>query len=157
VAQRLRPQATLLNEVLTDLRDRGGVESLLLYAYNGAAFTARYDAISHIGPTRLILPDCSGFATSPLPGCSANFGSTASLTSRSRQRTRGRSRPVAPAQTGSPAPTPSQRGRTPLDQLLDPLRGLLPQAGQAIPNLPGRTDEGARGALDDLLGYLMKR
>jgi virulence factor Mce-like protein len=152
LARGLNPVGTDLNRLLVDAQARGVVENLLLFAYHGAALTARFDAVSHLGPTRPILPDCSGFANITVPACNANWGpGTAAARQRSRKRSQRRS---GPASNGTTLQAPAPSARKPRD-LLAPLRDLLPslQNGR-LPALP-QGDKPAE-ALEDLLDFLLR-
>jgi phospholipid/cholesterol/gamma-HCH transport system substrate-binding protein len=75
-ARRGRPAMESLETLLLDVRDTGGVEGLLDFFYNFAAFTAPYDAESHT-PGLLIgvAGDCQAVNTigAAKPGCQHNY------------------------------------------------------------------------------------
>ncbi len=76
------PTGKLVNQLFVNLRERGVVEGLLAFVYQTTATTARYDQISHILPAHLVFVNCGFYATTPQPGCSANFhGGAGSSTS----------------------------------------------------------------------------
>jgi len=68
-----RPVAKLLDELLVNLRQTGGIEGLLRFLYGFQSFLAAYDSVSHF-PTEFvnIFPECifSNAGDAPLPGCS---------------------------------------------------------------------------------------
>lgn len=66
------PNARLAGQVFANLRDRGAIEFLLSFFYHGAESGARFDAVSHILPSRLSVDQCSQYASTPVAGCSAN-------------------------------------------------------------------------------------
>jgi ABC-type transporter Mla subunit MlaD len=66
--------ARILARTLVDLRDRGFVENLNLFAYFGAAAQARFDSVSHIFASHPEIGPCSPYAQTPVPGCNAFYG-----------------------------------------------------------------------------------
>src|SRR5205085_1438973 len=64
----------LLATNLVDLRERGFVENLNLFAYFGAAAQARFDSVSHLFASHPEFGPCSPYATSPVAGCNAFYG-----------------------------------------------------------------------------------
>jgi ABC-type transporter Mla subunit MlaD len=113
--------ARTVSQVFVNLRDRGFVENLLSFVYFGASATSRFDANSHILPAHLIGSGCSSFATAPVPGCSANFHTTAVPPARRPARAQ------AAPQAGHHGP-----GTTPTA----PSTAPGPAAGNAKPGLP---------------------
>ena len=81
------PTAELLDTLFVSLRDRGFVEGLLNFTYYGAAASSRYDAISHILPAHFSSSNCGTFATTPVPGCSANYGADGAASAERREPT----------------------------------------------------------------------
>lgn len=75
-AARARPTGSLVDTLVTSLRDRGVVEGLQTFVYYAALATSRYDKYSHIIPAHLIGSECSVYATKPSPACSAHFATT---------------------------------------------------------------------------------
>ena len=70
------PTTKVLAAFLDDLSRRGFTDELLHFFYYGAASTARYDNTSHVFPSHVLnLPECSGYATRPVPGCEGRTGS----------------------------------------------------------------------------------
>lgn len=126
LADDLRPAAKQATDLVVDLRRRGGIESLLIFAYYGAAATARFDSQGHILPTNTTLNQCSLFATEPVDGCNSFYrgGSTVieagssglpSLPSRSGREGR-RSRDGGVAEEAARDAGPGERAPT---ELLD--------------------------------------
>jgi hypothetical protein len=153
LAHNINPVGKSLNDLLVDARDRGAIENLMLFAYHGAALTARYDSVSHLGPTRPILPDCSGFASIATPDCSANFGP---VTTAVRHHSRARTHRKADQRTGGRAPAGGGPSTQKSGDLLAPLRDLLPSLRDGrLPGLPQGGDDSSQ-ALDDLLDFLLK-
>lgn len=151
-----KPTARTVSQLFVNLRDRGFVENLLSFVYFSAAATARFDSVSHILPAHIISNNCVNYATAPVPGCSANFHTTAVPLSR---------RPAGPKAAAPQAPGHHAAGPTAAHPQ-QPSSAAAP--GQAGPDLPhvvpelvqkiqGVTDDGhRRQAVQDVLDYLMK-
>jgi virulence factor Mce-like protein len=72
------PATKQIGALLTDLQQHGFVESLLSVVYYVAAASARYDSLGHIAVASLMNPGngaCLAYASTPVRGCSAHFGS----------------------------------------------------------------------------------
>jgi phospholipid/cholesterol/gamma-HCH transport system substrate-binding protein len=68
----------LSGELYPNLQRHGFVEEFLSVAYYVAASLARFDSTSHILPLLVVAPDnglCGNYATKPVSGCSAHYGS----------------------------------------------------------------------------------
>ena len=130
--------------------------NLLELFYYGAAMSARYDEHGHILPSRLLdLPSCGAYATTPVAGCEARPGSSATRAppgpaaqaprapppgaGQARARAAGRPPAGAPPSRRRPAPAPQRRRPLPLP----------------VP-LPGDPPEQLPDELEDLLEYLLK-
>jgi phospholipid/cholesterol/gamma-HCH transport system substrate-binding protein len=146
-----KPISKRINQQFSSLRDSGFIEGGLSLFYYLAAGSARFDSTSHILPAHLVLNDCGTFATAPVPGCSAHYGSLSTSSRRSRGRTSRRSRagsspvplsapPRAPPRAAAPPARRPGRGLLPLA----PLRDVLPE--------PGRSHD---RRMDLLLRYLL--
>ena len=74
------PAAVSLDRLTASLDKTGGLEFLMSFLYNGANAGNGFDASGHFLRTQLQAGTCTGFAGTPVPGCSANFlnGSAAS-------------------------------------------------------------------------------
>jgi phospholipid/cholesterol/gamma-HCH transport system substrate-binding protein len=68
-----KPVAQNLSAILTSLRDTGGVERVMDYAFFQVAAINGFDSISHYLRAALIVNLCSSYSVSPVTGCSANF------------------------------------------------------------------------------------
>src|SRR5215211_2617702 len=68
-----KPVAQNLSAILTSLRETGGVERLMDYAFFQVTAINGFDSISHYLRAALIVNLCSSYAVSPVTGCSANF------------------------------------------------------------------------------------
>ena len=68
----------LAGRLYPNLQQHGFVEEFLGVMYYIGASLARFDSTSHILPLLLVAPNsgqCGQYATSPVPGCSAHYGS----------------------------------------------------------------------------------
>jgi ABC-type transporter Mla subunit MlaD len=81
----LQPAATELDQLTSSLNSTGAVGQLMALLFNGTAAANGFDSLGHYARDQLLVSDCTGFATTPVPGCSANFprGGTATATAAS--------------------------------------------------------------------------
>lgn len=91
LAQRLQklgnataPTAVLLDRLTASLQRSGGIQQLMGLLFNATEAGNGFDAIGHYVRDELLVGDCTGYATSVVPGCSANFnqGSAAAAVAR---------------------------------------------------------------------------
>ncbi len=83
LAKRLRnlgtselPSATLLDRLLTSLDNTGGIEQLMNLLYQGAVAGNGFNSMGHYLRAEPLITTCTVYSTSPIPGCSAKFGSS---------------------------------------------------------------------------------
>lgn len=80
-----KPFAGNLSELLTSLRDTGGLERFLDFVFLGGGSLNGYDSLGHFLRAEIIAKNCVGYKVTPQGGCSANFvkgeGSAASTSS----------------------------------------------------------------------------
>lgn len=72
------PSTKLFAQLASNLQQHGFVENFLSVTYYIQAALARFDGISHLLSILLVGPNnglCGTFATKPVPGCSAHYGS----------------------------------------------------------------------------------
>jgi virulence factor Mce-like protein len=89
--------------IFTNLQQKGFVENFLGLVYYLTALTGRYDELGHLGVAFLIAPNnglCDVLATTPVPGCSANYGPGTTTPARAPQQT------TTPAKSTTPTQTP---------------------------------------------------
>jgi phospholipid/cholesterol/gamma-HCH transport system substrate-binding protein len=67
------PAATLLDRLTASLDKSGAIGQLMALLFYGASATNGFDSLGHYVRDELLVSSCTGYATSPLPGCSANF------------------------------------------------------------------------------------
>jgi virulence factor Mce-like protein len=148
------PTGRLLAETLVDLRDRGFVENLSLFAYHGAAAMARYDSVSHVFPAHPVVSTCALYAQKPVAGCNAFFGAdraAAAKTRGSAGRRRAAPRRRTPERS-QPTPTPTPQPRAPLPKLRDVLPDALRQPVEGLADGLDQTLRGLPAPLRDALG-----
>jgi len=73
------PVARMLDELTASLDKSGGVEELMNWIFFQSIAVNGFDGVSHYLRAGLITNLCSSYATSPVPGCSANFRETKSI------------------------------------------------------------------------------
>jgi ABC-type transporter Mla subunit MlaD len=73
------PTATSLNELLSSLRDTGGLERILDFIFLGAGSTNGYDSLGHFLRAETVANICLTYAIAPSPGCSAKLFNTRGL------------------------------------------------------------------------------
>jgi ABC-type transporter Mla subunit MlaD len=135
-----KPSTILMGKLFKSLQRTGFAENLMSVFYYTTAGTARYDSISHILPAYLMNPNggaCGTFATTPVPGCSAHYGTGAVYTPSKRaakhdRRTRAANAPapaaVAPAAAqAAPAPTPAPTNGNPVTGTIEQAKQLAKQ------------------------------
>jgi virulence factor Mce-like protein len=124
-AREALPTGVLVRQLFDSLREQRVVEGLQDFVFYAAQATARFDRYSHIIPAHLIGSECSQWATTTVPDCSAHFAGGGARAQRrakadrgerdgGRRRGAGRERrggsdgaaPEAPAGPGGDAPRP---------------------------------------------------
>ncbi len=76
-----KPFSVSLAELVTSLRDTGGLERLMDFIFLGAGSTNGYDALGHFLRAELVANACLTYALAPASGCSAKLFSTTGSTS----------------------------------------------------------------------------
>jgi hypothetical protein len=67
------PAATLLDRLTSSLSKSGAIGQLMSLLFNGTTASNGFDRLGHYVRDELLVSDCTGYATSPVPGCSARF------------------------------------------------------------------------------------
>jgi ABC-type transporter Mla subunit MlaD len=75
LAKQVRPVADTAAALLTSVENTGGYKRLLDYAFYQVAAINGFDTFGHYLRAGLIVNQCSTYAVSPTPGCTANFAS----------------------------------------------------------------------------------
>jgi phospholipid/cholesterol/gamma-HCH transport system substrate-binding protein len=76
-AAQAKPALGQVAPLLQSLQDTGGIERFMDFLYNGTGAINGEDSVSHYLRGALIVNNCSGYALTSTPGCSANFISNA--------------------------------------------------------------------------------
>ncbi len=81
-----QPAAANLQKLLASLNSTGGIQQLMKLLFNGAVAGNGFDSLGHYVRDEPLVSSCTNYATSPVPGCSANFAgaSAASVTAARR-------------------------------------------------------------------------
>ncbi len=67
------PTANLLDRLTSSLDRTGAIEQLMALLYGGAVAGNGFDSLGHYLRAEPLISSCTKYATTPLPGCSANF------------------------------------------------------------------------------------
>ncbi|HTU87483.1 MAG TPA: MlaD family protein [Solirubrobacteraceae bacterium] len=67
------PAATSLDRLTASLSKTGAIGQLMALLFYGTTATNGFDSLGHYVRDELLVSDCTGYATTPVPGCSANF------------------------------------------------------------------------------------
>ena len=97
------PSATELDKLTASLEKTGAINQLMAVLFNGTNAANGFDSLGHYVRDQLLVSDCTGYAISPVPGCSARFGnaSVAADTAGVSARTASVSRAVLKATTAA--------------------------------------------------------
>jgi ABC-type transporter Mla subunit MlaD len=166
-AKAARPVASNAAGLLDSFQKTGGVERLMDYIFYQVAAINGFDQFGHYLRAALIVNLCTTYATTPAPGCSANFQQAAAAASRLSASQRSQlitnlaalagTRPVTTgARAGdAPAPGPDLPAISLPGRLGDVLpKSARPPAAQAPAAQPGKAGapDPRQGLLDYLLG-----
>ena len=67
------PAATDLDRLTASLAKTGAIGQLMAVLFYGTTATNGFDSLGHYVRDQLFVSDCTGYATTPVPGCSAKF------------------------------------------------------------------------------------
>ena len=144
----LKPFSGSLSELLTSLRDTGGLERILDFIFLNTGSSNGYDALGHFLRAEGLANTCLAYAVKPRPGCSAKLFSTNGL----EQSESGSAAKASSSQNATLASAEQAAGTSVLmARTLAVLKGATP--AQAIAKFPGPTTTGAgtgAGGLADL-------
>ncbi|HET6867236.1 MAG TPA: MlaD family protein [Solirubrobacteraceae bacterium] len=119
------PAAILLDRLTASLDKSGAIGQLMALLFYGTSAANGFDSLGHYVRDELLVSNCTGYALTPVPGCSANFvkgasASAASDTATTASLPKG-SQPLLKAALAGAAV--AQRSSTPLTGLLGYLIG----------------------------------
>jgi hypothetical protein len=141
------PSSIVAGRLFANLQQTGFVENLLNSFYYIGVTAARFDSVSHMVPAYLIDANnglCSIYATTPVAGCSAHFGSSLPYTppKAADRRASARATPAptatTPAATTSPAATPATPGHAGAGRPAGAVRSRRVVAGHDLTRAAGR-------------------
>ena len=67
------PAASLLDRLTASLNQSGAIGQLMALLFYGTTASNGFDSLGHYVRDQLLVSDCTGYATSPVPGCSGRF------------------------------------------------------------------------------------
>lgn len=140
----VKPFSGSLSELLTSLRDTGGLERILDFVFLGAGASNGYDALGHFLRAEGVANTCLTYAIKPVSGCSAKlFSSSESGTATSAGA--GKSASTAGVASAAKAASAEQAAGTSLlmERTLAVIKGATP--AQAVAKYPGSITTGASG------------
>ena len=70
------PSFSSLDRLTRSLDRTGGIERLMELLFYGTAATNGFDSVGHYVRDQVLVGDCTGYAKTPVSGCSANFSHT---------------------------------------------------------------------------------
>jgi ABC-type transporter Mla subunit MlaD len=73
LGQQAAPAGTLLDRLTSSLDRTGAIGQLMALLFYGATASNGFDSLGHYVRDELLVSDCTGYATGPVPGCSARF------------------------------------------------------------------------------------
>ncbi len=68
-----QPASMSLDRLTASLSKTGAIGQLMALLFYGTSATNGFDSLGHYVRDELLVSDCTGYATTPVPGCSANF------------------------------------------------------------------------------------
>ena len=77
-----QPASANLQKLLTSLNTTGGIQQLMKLLFNGAVAGNGFDSLGHYVRDEPLDSACTNYATSAIPGCSANFSGTSTSAAR---------------------------------------------------------------------------
>jgi len=69
----LEPTATELDRLTSSLNKTGAIDQLMSVLFHGTTAANGFDSLGHYVRDELLVSDCTGYALSPVPGCSARL------------------------------------------------------------------------------------
>ncbi len=178
LAKDVRPVAKTAGTLLTSLEKTNGFKRFLDYAFYQVAAVNGFDTFGHYLRAGLIVNQCSTYAVTPTPGCTANFApATATAAAASgpegprdqvliataeaiRRAMAGQSGDKAPRLQATPTPTPKRERSAPAATATPaPSATAAPQASATpaptpVSPAPSATPAPSSGGDDPLLDFL---
>ncbi|MHB8656366.1 MAG: MlaD family protein [Solirubrobacteraceae bacterium] len=153
------PETELFAKLAVNLQRHGFVENFLSVPYYIAAALARFDVTSHMLALLLVGPHnglCGSYATTPVPGCEAHYGSQPAYTPPSARRGSSQSSAATPGaaagrRAGSPA-AGSSGGQSGATGAANPVTATLSKLAANTSAAVGQSSQ----TLHNLVDYLLK-
>jgi ABC-type transporter Mla subunit MlaD len=123
------PAASSLDRLTASLSKTGAIGQLMALLFYGTTASNGFDSLGHYVRDELLVSDCTGYATIPVPGCSAKFasGSASAASDATAARAAASAASAAPPPTGKASARGAQAGSdlttAPLQRLLSYLIG----------------------------------
>ena len=105
-----QPTAANLQKLLTSLNTSGGIQQLMKLLFNGAVAGNGFDSLGHYVRDEPLVSSCTNYATSPVPGCSANFAGASAASVTAARRDPVVAQAVASAAVGQAATGATMKG-----------------------------------------------
>jgi ABC-type transporter Mla subunit MlaD len=120
-----QPAATTLDRLTASLSKTGAIGQLMALLFYGTTATNGFDSLGHYVRDELLVSDCTGFATTPVSGCSANFtkGAPVAADAQAASDTTRASGTQTPADAQAASKSGLATAGAPLERLLDYLIG----------------------------------
>jgi hypothetical protein len=112
----------LLDRLTASLDQTGAIGQLMAVLFGGTNAANGFDSVGHYVRDQLLVSDCTGYAITPVPGCSAKF-SNASAAADTASAAALASKTVLSEATASAGASLSRAAGAPLTRLLDYLIG----------------------------------
>jgi ABC-type transporter Mla subunit MlaD len=118
------PSANLLDKLTASLENTGAIGQLMAVLFNGTNAANGFDSLGHYVRDELLVSDCTGYAISPVPGCSARFtGATSASASAATAKAAAASNAVLKSTEQHTGASIAKATGAPLTRLLDYLIG----------------------------------
>ncbi|HZE06597.1 MAG TPA: MlaD family protein [Solirubrobacteraceae bacterium] len=106
-----QPTSANLKKLLASLNSSGAIQQLMTLLFNGAVAGNGFDSLGHYVRDEPLVSSCTNYATSSVPGCSANFaGASAASVSAAVRHDPVVTRAVASASGGTSAAGATMKG-----------------------------------------------
>jgi phospholipid/cholesterol/gamma-HCH transport system substrate-binding protein len=105
-----QPTSANLQKLLSSLNSSGGIQQLMKLLFNGAVAGNGFNTLGHYVRAEPLVSSCTNYATSPVPGCSANFGGASAASVTAARRDPVVARAVASASSASASTGATMKG-----------------------------------------------
>jgi ABC-type transporter Mla subunit MlaD len=105
-----QPTSANLQKLLSSLNSSGGIQQLMKLLFNGAVAGNGFNSLGHYVRAEPLVSSCTNYATSPVPGCSANFSTASAASVTAARRDPVVARAVASASSASASTGATMKG-----------------------------------------------